>query len=466
MSGFQFDAEKFKAATANLTAAQREKAIAALRAGSDRSSRRAADVQAGESVDKQQLEEILAHERAEWARANGTRLPHGGTRRGAQTLAKALQVKTTDSELLELQRASDRVVMLRAALDVLHAQGKPRVAIEKTPTWTEYEEVAKAIYSTGTGTGDEWVPTVFSNQVQERIDLETTIWQGLPEIQIPQGAESLTLPVTTSTRGSVYLQGQPITDNPAQYRVSTPGTDNLLIAPVTLASRNVVTQHMAEDSAAPVLDWMLNEMVVNFSRAYDDACVNGDTTATHQDSDVTDPTDHRKAWEGFREIAADISTTLDLSTAISTAEVNSLRKLMGVYGINPKDLRLGCSMSGYIALLNLAETQTVDKFGPNATVVTGELAKINGCPIIVSEFVRDNMNASGVYDGSTTTRTGFVMWNVRGFARATKRELRVQSQLDITTGVYNIVGTSRVNLIKTRKGSGEKTCSYGFNHTA
>jgi len=49
--------------------------------------------------------------------------------------------------------------------------------------------------------------------------------------------------------------------------------------------------------------------------------------------------------------------------------------------------------------------RTVDKYGQFATVLNGELGKIDGIPVIVSEKIRENLNASGVYDGTTTTKT-------------------------------------------------------------
>jgi hypothetical protein len=83
-------------------------------------------------------------------------------------------------------------------------------------------------------------------------------------------------------------------------------------------------------------------------------------------------------------------------------------------------------MGSYLNLLSDTNVQTVDKYGPNATILTGELGKIDGAPIIVSEYVRADLNATGVYDGVTTNRSAAISINRRGFFVGERRGMTVQ----------------------------------------
>jgi hypothetical protein len=69
---------------------------------------------------------------------------------------------------------------------------------------------------------------------------------------------------------------------------------------------------------------------------------------------------------------------------------------------------------------------TMEKYGPNATIVTGELAKVDGSPIIVSEYVRADLNATGVFDNVTLTRTELITLYLRGFLLGNRRQVTVQ----------------------------------------
>ena len=69
------------------------------------------------------------------------------------------------------------------------------------------------------------------------------------------------------------------------------------------------------------------------------------------------------------------------------------------------DMAFIVPISSYYALVTDTNVVTVDKFGPQATILNGQLGSLYGVPIIVSEHIRTDLNASGVYDAITTTKT-------------------------------------------------------------
>jgi len=141
---------------------------------------------------------------------------------------------------------------------------------------------------------------------------------------------------------------------------------------------------------------------------------------------VSSASDRRKLWLGLRAMAHDQSYTQDLST-FNITNLRAMRSAMGKYGVRPGDLAWITSISGFLAdLIDLPEVRTVDKYGVNATILTGELAKLDGIPVIISEWARENLNAAGVYDGVTTNKTTLSLVNRNAFVMGERRKGSVQ----------------------------------------
>ena len=160
------------------------------------------------------------------------------------------------------------------------------------------------------------------------------------------------------------------------------------------------------DSAAAILPFVRGKLVQAFVEAEEQTILDGDTDGTHQDTDVQalGATDVRTAWDGLRKKALAQTATAG-SGALTAAQVKTLRATMGKWGINPSDLALIVGVNGYYDLLGDDNLLTVEKLGPKATILNGQLGMIYGMPVIVSEHVRENLNASGVHDAITETKS-------------------------------------------------------------
>jgi HK97 family phage major capsid protein len=229
----------------------------------------------------------------------------------------------------------------------------------------------------------------------------------------------------------------------------------------------VFSEELSEDSIIPVMPLVRRNIVIAIATAIEQAIINGDTTGSHQDSDVTVATDARKAWMGYRKCAQS-SAKVSLSTFTGDT-LMSVRKAMGKYGVNPGDLALVVGISGYMQLLNLRDAQnnqlvtTLEKYGSGATILTGELARIYGIPIIVSEHMRETLNATGVYDGSTTTKTILLIVYKPGFLIGNRRMLTIKSAEDITTDQTVLVATQRLAFAPIYSAATDYTVGLGYN---
>lgn len=326
--------------------------------------------------------------------------------------------KSNSAEVKEFQKWNDDV-LLTATLLRKHPSTL-KIFQKRVAEFRGVSELKKAMDTSTANEGTDWIPTDFSSDLIDRVRLATLVPGLFPEIQMP--TPTYKLPAVKED-GAVYLVSENTADSgQSEPTASTPKTRNVTLTATKLGSAVRISTELEEDSIVPALDFIKNNMATAWANALEDAVINGDTTATHQDADVTSSADHRKAWKGLRKhsiAASDVSLT-----AVPTiAELRSMRSKMGVYGRDVEKLVFIASLKGYMKLLSVAEFLTVDKYGPNATVLSGELGKIDGIRVIVSGKMRDDLNASGVNDSTTNTKGLLLLVYVPAFIRGIRRRM-------------------------------------------
>ena len=285
----------------------------------------------------------------------------------------------------------------------------------------------KAMDAATANEGAEWVPTLLSADFLERMRLEAKVASLFQDISMP--SNPFKKPYSAGLSASdFYFVGESTSDSPTASPPSTLATGDQTLTAKKLKARVLFSDELQEDSIVPVIPHLRGELIRAGAEVVEDVVLNGDTTATHQDSDVTDSKDRRKAWNGLRDLCQS-GNKADHST-FSTANYQTLLKTMGIYGINPTELVIIVGPTGYHKFRALAEVLTVDKYGPSATILNGELGKLMGSPIITSEYIRQNLNATGVYDATTMTYTIYLIVNRRGFMLGTRGGVKLTFDTD------------------------------------
>ena len=329
-------------------------------------------------------------------------------------LKKDMDIARMQAQLFNgepLDRDDERVAHVKGVLDTPFARQM------------DLKARLKAFGSTVAGSGDEWVPTAISASYIEEYELEKKLAAAFREI--PMATNPFHLPVQQGVT-KARLVGEAAAATDAQFN-----TEKIAFDARKLVEYYLLPEELNEDSAPAILELARAEVLQAQIRAVEDAIINGDDSGTHMDSDVVSAASNQKAWKGLRKLALAASSTTSFSGAgITKAGLDAMRKQMGKYGTNPKELAWVVGPSVYAQMLNIDEVATLEKFGPQATILSGALAVFRGIPIIVSEFVRENLNASGVYDGTTTTRTVCHLANIRRFYLGLRRPIRVKVQQD------------------------------------
>jgi HK97 family phage major capsid protein len=280
----------------------------------------------------------------------------------------------------------------------------------------------KAFGSEVVGEGDEWVPTLISQNYIEEFHLEQKLAKYFK--QVPMASSPFELPVQTDSK-KAKLVGEGATNTSRTF-----GTEKLSFSAKKASEFYELPEELNEDSAPAILQLARQEVVDAVTRAIESAIINGDTAGNHQDSDIVGD-DFDKAWDGLRKVALAASSTTDFGgAAIDKTNLNLMRRSMGKYGVNPARLAWVFGPSAYAQAQNLEIVESLEKYGPNATVLSGALGVYNGIAVCVSEWVREDLNATGVYDGVTTDRTAIHLVNIDRFMMGMRRPIRIRVAQD------------------------------------
>jgi len=159
---------------------------------------------------------------------------------------------------------------------------------------------------------------------------------------------------------------------------------------------------------------------------------------------------------------------------VLSAEV--LAQMKGVlkeYGQMPDDGLWVSGYSGFIRLLTLYDKTsggtpmllTQDKMGAGATFPRGQLGLLYGSPFVVSQFMREDLNASGIYDNVTVTKTALLYANRRAFQGGERRATTVKryDELKAETDQILVMGTYRAAFAPVNYAGTQRFVSLGRN---
>lgn len=373
---------------------------------------------------------------------------------------------------VEMKRLANDRMMVRSMLVGDQSTPKMDLAISRhlaVAPRVISAQIAKANYD-GAGVGAELIPDQFLADLHMEYQVPTVVRSLFSEVQM---TSNTMLAPRINRGGRPYIKGTVSSDNPALYPVSTVQMGQAQITAKGLATRYILDEELIEDSAVLLLPAMQRMIAKDMRDAVEDALINGDSASTHQDTIASwnirgrwgaaglgGSNDHRRLWTGLRASSFDKSTELSVNS-IDAAKLLELISKLGEYASSDKVLIVSPEAL-YGSLMGLEQLITLDKFGPQATILTGQLGSIFGMPVVVSRFLSDDLETSGLFTGGGGTTTGILCvsrdsWNI--FAR---RGISIQQEQDITSGAYNMVATERLTF-DSLDASTVKNVAFGFN---
>ena len=247
-------------------------------------------------------------------------------------------------------------------------------------------------HSTQANYGDEWVGVEYSRRLWEAIRYGTFVLDKMPSVEVPQGAESIVVPLEY-TDPTWYKVAQTTAEDSTNLRPvasvasSKMGTASKTLTVAKMGTRVQYSGELVEDSLIPWAAQLRRQIEVSGAEALEGVIIDGDTDASaNTNINAIDTTPAASTlfllMNGFRKSPLITTTANSRSAAGSLADTDFLEtlKLMGTAGLNAADRNMTefiIDANTYWKALQLASLKTRDVF-TNATLENGELTGIWG----------------------------------------------------------------------------------------
>lgn len=363
-------------------------------------------------------------------------------------------------QVIEFQKRADDVLLLSTILGKHPTETKLYKSFRKWLDASSASELKKAMDTTTSGSGSQWIPTGFSNQLTDMLNLERMLVGAIPKL--PMSQNPFTIPTKTA-RSTAYKGVQ----NTAPT-ASNPTTGNVTFTAAKLITYVPISYEINEDAMVDMLPIVKQDLVESLAYSEEDCVLNGDTTASHQDSDVTEATDVRKCYKGLRKHALEQSHKIDLATFNADTIATMIAK-MAKYGVRKDKLLWVAGPKVLSKLLTLRDAQnnavvlTMDKLGQQATFMSGQQGVMFGSKLVAAEAARENLNASGVYDGSVTSKAGLYLVYLPGWKLGERGGITAETDRVIKTQSIDIVASKREDFQPVHAIASEPIVCMGYN---
>lgn len=293
------------------------------------------------------------------------------------------------------------------------------------------------VYSTQSGYGDQWVPTLMNAALWRTIRLQARVLATLPQFDMPSNPFDYP---KESTDPTIYGVAETTDEAQLVIGASMPiGDSKIGTAKTTFTAGKIGaitfwSEEMNEDSVIAVEPQFRDQYGEAMAHGIDAVLLHGDETTNSQNisfwGTTLGATSKYLQVDGLRHEAI-ITTSTDKrdAGALTVDDVAATRVLMGtagLYGADPSQLVMYCDTATGYKFEMLSEVLTLDKFGPNATILNGMLGKIMGIPIIRSQDY-GLTDASGYINDTAgdNTKGQFITVNRMGVKVGWRRRPRI-----------------------------------------
>ncbi len=311
------------------------------------------------------------------------------------------------------------------------------------------------MHTANTGYGTEWVPDIWSSELWRKARAENVILPLFRVIEMP--SNPFELPISGADPTVYYVPETQDEDDLTLAGAGNPipdsqiGSGKVTLTAKKLALRVGFSAELVEDAAIPLIALYREQALRVMAETIDHVLLNGDTETgatgnINSDDGAPSSTAKYVAFDGLRKLPLVTNTANGQSAAgaPSVALLRTTRFLMpGRYALRPKDCAWIVDGSTYAKLLSLADVATVDKFGPHATVLTGEIAKVDGVPVLVSAEMPLTMD-DGKVDSTGNTKGQAICVYRPGWVVGYRRRVAATMNYLPYYDAYQMVATVRL----------------------
>lgn len=305
-------------------------------------------------------------------------------------------------------------------------------------------EVAKAVNnSSSMEVSDEAYETVFSDRILR--DVQKRLVIGDLFMELPMTSKLLTMQVEADrdATGATWVGATNFGKAATVGGENTTALTNVTFSTYKLACKAFIADETKEDAVTPLLAIIRRRLVEAHAEAVEIAFLRGDGSAKPK---------------GLLPLAADDTNVVTSAASGATAtskvkakEILAMRRKMGRKGNRLGDLALVVSLDVYYDLLEDADWQDVDQVGDASVKLQGQVGRIYGLPVLVSEYFE--AKAASTACAALVYKPDFVVPRQR---EVTAEYERIQA---LQTDAYYV--TQRLNLQRYFAGDNVVSLTYG-----
>jgi len=307
-----------------------------------------------------------------------------------------------------LKEAVDVAVVTAQILKFRETEGKSStISAEDVKSLSFFnDELDFHMKAFGINTGNDgfdWIPTMVSDSYIDEFNLDRKVSGLFAEIKMP--SNPYRFPVLTG--GAIARKVGAISALAPAQVFKTDKT--IQFDAVKMTNQYELPEELNEDSAPDVVKVIRQELIEGQEKAIEIAILEGDTLGVmHDESQLPDVTpgtlitaitdSPEYFFDGLRKraLGAGAAGSVNAGGAkLTETEMSACRSKMGKFGVDPSQLAIIVESKGYNQMLQLADVRTLNEYGSKGTVITGELAKYEGAPVIVSEYLRADTTSTG-----------------------------------------------------------------------
>lgn len=294
--------------------------------------------------------------------------------------------------------------------------------------FTGYTKANEIVHSATGGMVNPLTQSITSGTIFDLVRLQLNVANQFQEF--PMQNFDVKVPVNRGD-GIGVRGGANAGDPPPKDAFTSPIPPAAMLGSFTLGQAALVAENVlaflvwndnaVPDSVAPLVPYLRNQIALMHARAIDRACMSGDEQARTQGNHMDDHAsaftvqDARALWNGLRRIGANYYTD-NAGAALDATDVRAMLRRMGVYGMAKSDLRMWMNTGPLYDMLGDSDVVTTFQGSGNASpVITGELARIYGIPMLPTEWIPTDLDGTTGFSTAIGTQTAAVLANVSRF---------------------------------------------------
>ena len=367
-------------------------------------------------------------------------------------------VYMTDAQVREIDKTAIDNVFPR--IPVIGYASRADRELAAKGLWHLTSEYKRAMDTAESGYGSQLIGAQYVGELWDGARQTAVV---MPLInQFEMSAPTAYLPVAAALP-EMYYVSENTDNNSSNYGTVKTGSNRVSVTAAKFVIHQMWSGEMEEDSIIPFVPFLRSQVVNSIAFYGDSLVLNGDTTnaATGNinlyDADPTD-TKHYLALDGLRHAVLVDNTgnaTSQAAAAPTWSKLYGIRSLMldrtyfmdWGHPANPQDLVYVVNPELADKMVQeLDELITVDKYGPQATVLTGQVTKIGQNPVVSTIAMPSTETTGFVIETPTTVYGTALAFNRNGYVIGWRRRVKMETERLPATDQDRIVYSMRLGL--------------------